>query len=135
MVATFNPSDQTMKLLSIPRDTRVKIGDLGYKDKINHSYSEGGKELTIETVEGFLDIPIDYFVTVNFDGFISIVDLLGGVTVDVPFDFNDINAKWERFYFTEGEMELDGEEALVYARMRKKDPVVTLVEMIVKNKL
>lgn len=122
MVATFNPSDQTMKLLSIPRDTRVKIGDLGYKDKINHSYSEGGKELTIETVEGFLDIPIDYFVTVNFDGFISIVDLLGGVTVDVPFDFNDINAKWERFYFTEGEMELDGEEALVYARMRKKDP-------------
>jgi len=122
MVATFNPSDQTMKLLSIPRDTRVEIGDLGYKDKINHSYAEGGKELTIETVEGFLDIPIDYFVTVNFDGFINIVDLLGGVNVDVPFDFNDINAKWERFYFTEGEMELDGEEALVYARMRKKDP-------------
>jgi polyisoprenyl-teichoic acid--peptidoglycan teichoic acid transferase len=122
MVATFNPSDQTMKLLSIPRDTRVQIGDLGYKDKINHSYSEGGKELTIETVENFLDIPIDYFVTVNFDGFIDIVDLLGGVTVDVPFDFNDINAKWERFYFTEGEMELKGEEALVYARMRKKDP-------------
>lgn len=122
MVATFNPSDQSMKLLSIPRDTRVEIGDLGYKDKINHSFSEGGKELTIETVEKFLDIPIDYFVTVNFDGFIDIVNLLGGVTVDVPFDFNDINANWDRFYFTEGEMELDGEEALVYARMRKKDP-------------
>jgi len=123
MVATFNPTDQTMKLLSIPRDTRVHIGDLGYKDKINHSYSVGGKELTIESVENFLDIPIDYYATVNFEGFINIIDELGGVNVDVPFDFMDINREWEKFYFTEGPMELDGEAALVYARMRKKDPM------------
>lgn len=121
MVATFNPSLQTMKLVSIPRDTLVEIPD--HKDnKINHSYAYGGKELVIETVEDFLDIPIDYYVTVNFDGFKNIVDILGGVTVDVPFDFDDINNKWERFYFKEGSQKLNGEEALVYARMRMKDP-------------
>lgn len=121
MVATFNPKNQTMKLISIPRDTLVEIPD--YKeDKINHSYSIGGKEKVIETVENFLEIPIDYYVTVNFKSFTNIIDVLGGVTVEVPFDFNDINQKWERFYFYEGEQKLSGNEALVYARMRKQDP-------------
>lgn len=121
MVATFNPKNQTMKLMSIPRDTMVDIPEFG-NDKINHSYADGGKEKVIETVEEFLEIPIDYYVTVNFDGFKNIVDVLGGVTVDVPFDFDDINNDWERFYFREGSQKLDGEEALVYARMRMKDP-------------
>ncbi|OCA88266.1 LytR family transcriptional regulator [Bacillus sp. FJAT-27225] len=121
LVATFNPEFQTMKLLSIPRDTLVDIP--GYdQDKINHSYADGGKELVIETVEDFLDIPIDYYATVNFDGFKNIIDIVGGVTVDVPFTFDDINSKWDRFYFEEGKQKLNGEEALVYARMRKKDP-------------
>ncbi|MFT9599863.1 LCP family protein [Mesobacillus sp.] len=121
MVATFNPDQQSMKLLSIPRDTLVNIP--GYKeDKINHSYSIGGKEKVIETIEEFLDIPIDYYATVNFKGFTNIIDSVGGVTVDVPFDFNDINRNWDRFYFYEGTQKLSGEEALVYARMRKQDP-------------
>lgn len=122
MVATFNPELQSMKLVSIPRDTLVKIPGYRNKDKINHSFADGGKELVIETVEDFLDIPIDYYVTVNFEGFKNIVDIVDGVTVDVPFDFDDINSKWERFYFYEGEQTLNGEEALVYARMRMKDP-------------
>ncbi|SEM65407.1 cell envelope-related function transcriptional attenuator common domain-containing protein [Mesobacillus persicus] len=121
MVATFNPEQQTMKLVSIPRDTLVNIPD--YKsDKINHSYSIGGKEKVIATVEDFLEVPIDYYVTVNFQGFTNIIDTLGGVKVDVPFDFNDINRDWERFYFYEGVQTLNGDEALVYARMRKQDP-------------
>ncbi|MGG1630933.1 LCP family protein [Rossellomorea sp. NRS-1567] len=121
MVATFNPKDQTMKLVSIPRDTLVDIP--GYEEnKINHSYAYGGKELVIDTVEDFLDIPIDYYATVNFDGFKNIIDEVGGVTVDVPFDFYDINKDWDKFYYKEGKQKLNGEEALVYARMRKKDP-------------
>lgn len=121
MLATFNPDQQSMRLVSIPRDTLVNIPD--YKeDKINHAYSIGGKEKVIETVEEFLDIPIDYYATVNFKGFTNIIDAVGGVTVDVPFDFNDINRNWERFYFYEGTQKLSGEEALVYARMRKQDP-------------
>lgn len=124
IVATFNPDDQTMKLLSIPRDTRVEIPGIGL-DKITHSYSKnnGGKEQTINTVEQFLDIPIDYYATVNFRGFKDIIDEIGGITVDVPFDFwekSDVDGHHIEFF--EGEMDLDGEEALAYARMRKRDP-------------
>lgn len=124
ILATFNPKDQTMKLLSIPRDTLVEIpGREGY-DKINHAYAFGEKELTIETLEGFLDIPIDYYTTVNFKGFKNIIDEIGGVTVDVPFDFWELSDRpgAPKLYFTEGKMKLDGEEALAYARMRQRDP-------------
>lgn len=123
IVATLNPKDQTMKLLSIPRDTQVEIPGRIKLDKINHAYAFGGKELTINSVENLLDIPIDYYATVSFKGFKDIVDEIGGVTVDVPFNFwekSDINNK--RIDFTEGEMSLDGEESLAYARMRKQDP-------------
>ncbi|MBU7594551.1 LytR family transcriptional regulator [Metabacillus halosaccharovorans] len=123
IVATFNPTDSTMKLLSIPRDTRVYIDSKGREDKINHAYGSGGKDSTIEAVEDFLEIPIDHYATVDFDGFKDIVDELGGVTVDVPFDFWEKSDETnERLYFTEGEMHLSGEEALAYARMRKRDP-------------
>lgn len=125
MVATFNPDDGKMQLLSIPRDTLVDIADRDVKTKINASYAYGGKENTIETVENFLDIPIDYYVTVNFDAFKNIVDVLGGITVDVPFDFtqNSDDRVAEKLEFTEGPMELDGREALAYARMRLQDPM------------
>jgi polyisoprenyl-teichoic acid--peptidoglycan teichoic acid transferase len=122
IIATFNPKDESMKMLSIPRDTKVYIPALNRRDKINHAYAYGGKKATIETVEQFLNIPIDYYVKINFKGFINIIDELGGVTVNVPFDFYDINSHWEKFYFKKGKMKLDGEAALVYARMRKKDP-------------
>ncbi|MGN1385891.1 MAG: LCP family protein [Bacillus sp. (in: firmicutes)] len=123
MVATFNPDLGTMKLLSIPRDTKVYIPSQDKKDKINHSFNNG-KESTIETVEDFLDIPIDYYATVNFEGFKAIVDEIGGVDVEVPFDFWEYTDGWprEKIYFTEGLSHLNGEEALAYARMRKRDP-------------
>jgi polyisoprenyl-teichoic acid--peptidoglycan teichoic acid transferase len=123
MVATFNPNDEKLKLLSIPRDSYVDIPGEGMS-KINHSFAWGGKELTIQTVENLLNIPIDYYATVNFDGFKNIVDTLGGITVDVPFDFkqNSDDRKAEKLEFYEGEMELDGRYALAYARMRLEDP-------------
>ncbi|MBN8193771.1 LCP family protein [Bacillus sp. NTK074B] len=125
MVATFNPDDGKMQLLSIPRDTLVDIADMDVKTKINAAYAYGGKENTIETVENFLDIPIDYYVTVNFDAFKNIVDVLGGITVDVPFNFtqNSDDRVAEKLEFTEGPMDLDGREALAYARMRLQDPM------------
>lgn len=123
LVATLNPDTKTMKLLSIPRDTEVYIEEKGENDKINHAYVFGGKESTIETVENFLDIPIDYYATVNFNAFKDVIDEIGGITVDVPFDFWEKSDETnERIYFTEGDMQLDGEEALAYARMRKRDP-------------
>jgi LCP family protein required for cell wall assembly len=124
IVVTLNPSDQSMKMLSIPRDTRVTIPGEDKKDKINHSFVFGGKDLTIDTVEDFLGIPIDYYANVSFDGFKHVINEVNGVTVDVPFDFwedTDAHPK-KRIHFTEGEMTLNGEEALAYARMRKRDP-------------
>ncbi|WP_240628448.1 LCP family protein [Bacillus salacetis] len=125
MVATFDPKTAKMQLLSIPRDTRVEIPEKGTLEKINHAFAYGGKEETIETVENLLDIPIDYYVTVNFEAFKSIVDELGGITVDVPFDFtqNSDDRVAEKLEFYEGPMELDGREALAFARMRKQDPL------------
>lgn len=122
MVATFNPKQQNMKLVSIPRDTLVDLPGKQNPDKINHAYADGGREETIETVEKFLNIPIDYFALVNFKGFTKVIDEVGGVTVDVPFSFNDIDKEWNRYYFKKGEQTLNGDEALVYSRMRKKDP-------------
>lgn len=124
MVATFNPDDKKLKLLSIPRDTMVEIAGKDTKDKITHAYSYGGKEMTIETVENFLDIPIDYYAAVNFNAFKNIVNILDGITVDVPFDFtqNSDDRVAEKLQFNEGEMHLNGRYALAFARMRLQDP-------------
>ena len=124
MLATFSPNDERLKLLSIPRDTLVDIVGRDQKSKINHAYAFGGKKMTIETVEQLLDIPIDYYATVNFDAFKNIVDILGGITVDVPFSFeqNSDDRKAEKLQFQEGQMDLDGRHALAFARMRMSDP-------------
>ncbi|WP_260857992.1 LCP family protein [Bacillus sp. FJAT-22090] len=123
ILATINPKTEKISLVSIPRDSRVYIPDLGYKDKINHSYANGGINYTINAVEELLDIPIDYYVSTDFKGFEDIVDTVGGVEVDVPFTFSAQltgSLKWKKY--TEGPMFLDGNEALAYVRMRKKDP-------------
>ncbi|WP_099159464.1 LCP family protein [Virgibacillus ndiopensis] len=124
MVATFNPKDKKLNLLSIPRDTMVELVGKGTQDKITHAFAYGGKKMTIETVEQFLDIPIDYYAAVNFDAFKNVIDILGGITVDVPFDFtqNSDDRVAEKLQFHEGKMELNGRYALAYARMRKQDP-------------
>lgn len=122
MIATIQPKTKTIKLVSIPRDSYVEIEGHGYT-KINHAYAYGGKELTIQTVENFLDIPIDYYVQVDFKGFKKIVDELDGVTVNVPFDFTEQSDEEKvGLHFKKGTTTLDGEHALAYARMRKHDP-------------
>ena len=70
-----------------------------------------------------LNVPIDHYAKVNFKGFIDIVDALGGVDVNVKFDFWEKRlGKQERFYFKKGPMHLNGDQALSYVRMRKRDP-------------
>ncbi|QOR66269.1 LCP family protein [Cytobacillus suaedae] len=122
MLVTMNPNTKETYLVSIPRDTRTYIPSKGKNDKITHSYY-GGVSSTVETVQELLDIPIDYYVTTNFQGFEDIVDSLNGITVDVPFTFKAQltgSLRWKTY--TEGEMELNGNEALAYVRMRKSDP-------------
>ncbi|MCL9633589.1 LytR family transcriptional regulator [Bacillus zanthoxyli] len=117
IVLTVNPKDKSMKMVSIPRDTRTEIVGKGTKDKINHAYAFGGVDMSIKTVENFLDIPIDYYVQVNMESFKDIVDAVGGVTVNSPLSF-----KQDGFSFSKGQVSLDGEEALAYSRMRHEDP-------------
>ncbi|MED4081957.1 LCP family protein [Halalkalibacterium halodurans] len=119
LVATFNKEDQSIILTSIPRDSRVEIVGRGHLDKINHAHAYGGIDMTIDTVEHLLDIPIDYYGIVRFQGLIDIVDALGGIEVEVPFDFEEKDTNNDWIQFQEGLHTLDGEEALAFARMRK----------------
>ena len=123
MLFTVNPKTKQITELSIPRDTRTYVPAADKRTKITHSYSYGGIEATIGAVNELIDVPIDYYITTNFKGFEDIVDTLGGVKVDVPFTFKaqlTKSLKWKTFH--KGKMDLNGNEALAYVRMRKSDP-------------
>ncbi|WP_390628435.1 LCP family glycopolymer transferase [Bacillus litorisediminis] len=91
-------------MLSIPRDTRVEIVGRDMEDKINHAYAYGGVAMSMATVENFLDIPIDYYIEINMEGFKEIVDAVGGVEVHNAFTFS-----YEGYTFEEGTIQLTGE--------------------------
>lgn len=123
LLATFNKDDSAVKLLSIPRDSYVYIPEVNYQTKINHAHAFGGPEATIETVENFLQVPVDYFVRINFEGFVEVVDALDGVNFDVPYEFTESDSDDDKdsIHLYPGEQSLNGEEALAMARTRKQD--------------
>ena len=122
ILATLNNKEKSIKLLSIPRDSYVYIPHVGYKDKITHAHSFGGTYASIETIEEMLDVPIDYYVRLNFNAFIDVVDALGGVEVDVPYNILEKDENDQRtVQLTEGIQTLNGREALAFARTRKAD--------------
>ncbi len=117
IILTVNPTLGTTKMLSIPRDTYTEIIGKNMKDKINHAYAFGGMEMSVNTVEELLEIPIDYVAKVNMEGFQEIVDFVGGITVSNEFAFSSGSHS-----FAEGPINLNGEQALAYVRMRYDDP-------------
>ncbi|WP_240758393.1 LCP family protein [Lysinibacillus sp. SGAir0095] len=117
IVLTINPNTNNTKMLSIPRDTRTEIVGYNTTDKINHAYAFGGIEMSRKTVENLLAIPIDYVVQVNMDSFKNIVDIIGGIKIENELEFTN-----NGYHFPLGEISLNGEEALVYVRMRYDDP-------------
>lgn len=123
VLATFNDDDKSVKMLSIPRDSYTYIPEVGYKDKITHAHAFGGIDATVETVEQMLDIPVDYYVRLNFTSFTEIVDSIGGIKYDVPFDISEKNSRdmHDAIQLEEGYQTLNGEEALALARTRKYD--------------
>ena len=122
MVATLNNKDKTVKLVSIPRDSYVYVPDRGRNDKITHAHAFGGVPGTIDTIEGMLDIPIDYYVKMNFNAFIEVVDALGGVEAEVPYKLTELDENDKLTVNLEpGMQELDGKQALALARTRKLD--------------
>ena len=117
MVLHLNPVEKRVALLSIPRDTLVDIPGHG-KDKINAAYAFGGEELMIKTVSNFLNASINHFVTIDFDGFIKLIDELGGV--DIVVDRPLIDPK-SGASFSPGNHHLTGEQALAYTRSRSTE--------------
>ncbi|MFC7062458.1 LCP family protein [Halobacillus seohaensis] len=123
ILATFNNDDQSVKLVSIPRDSYAYIPEVGYNDKITHAHSFGGTDATIETVENLLDVPVDYYVRLNFNSFVDVINSLGGVEYDVPFDLAEQNSKDQKgaIELSEGQQVVNGEEALALVRSRQYD--------------
>ncbi|EMA6343164.1 LCP family protein [Bacillus cytotoxicus] len=123
LLATINKDNKSVKLVSIPRDSRVYIPSRKKLDKITHAHVFGGVESTRNTVERFLDVPVDYYVKFNFDSFVKIVDSLGGIDVDVPVTFTEQDSKDQAgmIHLEKGYQHLNGEQALALARTRKID--------------
>ncbi|MFB4162880.1 LCP family protein [Alteribacillus sp. JSM 102045] len=123
MSVSVNPEDKSMLLFNIPRDTQVPIPGRDEPEKINHAYSYGGTKLVKETAEQQLQHSFDFVVEANMQGFQDIVDALGGVEVDNKFAFSQNNVgNTKTHHYDQGLIELNGERALDYVRMRKKDP-------------
>lgn len=121
MVLTVNKNTGKAELMSVPRDTRVRIEDHGY-DKINHAYAYGGPKLTRSTVEQLLGIPMDYYALIDLSSFEEIIDAIDGIDIDVE----------KRMYYEDpwddngglvidlypGMQHMTGDKAIQYVRFR-----------------
>lgn len=124
MLATIDPKKDQAALLSIPRDTRVKIKGHGF-DKINAAYAYGGERLTQSTVENFLGVNVDHYIVINTHAFQKIIDALGGIDINVE----------KRMYYEDpwdddggllidlqpGMQHMDGKTAVTYVRYRDQE--------------
>src|SRR5690625_3849610 len=117
MVMQLDPEEDAISIVSIPRDTRTEIVGQGIQDKINHAFAFGGAEMSVATVEELLDIDLDYYVSINMDGLVELVDELGTITIH-----NDMSWSDKGYDFPEGKVDMDGTKTKAFVRMRKKDP-------------
>lgn len=114
MIVSVNPKDKKILLTSIPRDYYVYLSDYGDYDKLTHT-GIYGIDVTTKALEDLLDIDINYYVKVNFTTLVDIVDELGGITVNSNYDFTSIDG----YHFSKGNNNLNGAEALSFARERQ----------------
>ena len=117
ILAAVNPKTKSITLSAIPRDMYVRLhGTTGLKDKLTHSGARGGVDLTVKTIEDFIDIKIDRYIRVNFNFVTDLVDNIGGITIT-----NDLDRilKLDGCTYTPGENQVDGKCALRFARERK----------------
>jgi LCP family protein required for cell wall assembly len=113
ILASFDGKDKKAKLLTIPRDTRIKYHDKW--QKINAVYGIDGGPGTCRAVEEILGTKIDRYAVVDFNGVVELVDLMGGVEVDVP---KRMYKPLENIDLKKGLQHLDGEQTLGYMRYR-----------------
>ena len=127
ILVTVNPQTRETTIMSLERDILTNITQDGetVQAKLNAAYAQGGVELAIKTIQDLMNIHIDRYAMINMKGLVQLVDKVGGVTVNNPFDF-DISIEENEPEYTAkippGRQEIDGEQALVYSRMRYQDP-------------
>ena len=127
MLVRANPKNDTISLLSFPRDMRVELvcpGESSYADKINAAYAHCGAKGALETVRKLTGVPINYLITVNFSGFRQLVDKLGGIWMDV--DRRYLNTQggptgYATINLQPGYQRLTGYKALDFVRFRHTD--------------
>jgi LCP family protein required for cell wall assembly len=135
IIVHIDPETKQAAMLSIPRDLEVHIPEFGL-DKLNAAYplgeanadtiEGGGTTLVAQTIEANFNIPIHYYATVNFEGFVEIIDTVGGVIVDVEAPLTDNqypneSLGYTRVHFHTGLQRFDGRQALRYVRTRHGD--------------
>ena len=127
MLLHTDPKSHRLVFLSLPRDLRVEIPGYG-SSKINAAMQIGGPKLAIRTVEQFTGLPVNHVVIVDFGSFVSLIDAVGGIDVDVPepilsdrFDCPYAAsrcASWQGWRFHKGMTHMSGHMALIYSRVR-----------------
>ncbi len=119
MVAHINVKDKFANLVSIPRDSRVEIAGHDRLDKINAAFSSGGPELTMDTVQQFLNVPIDYYIVFRIDGVKKVLEALGGIDIDVEKNMK-YKDRSQGLYIDlrRGFQHLNADQAVGYSRFR-----------------
>ncbi|HVL89435.1 MAG TPA: LCP family protein [Actinomycetota bacterium] len=116
-VIAINPQTKRGTIVGIPRDAYVNVR--GYAGRINGALTAGGMDRMVDVVEQFTGLTMDYSMLVSFEGFEFMINELGGVVVDVPYDIRDPKS---RAKFDAGQQVLGGFQALAFARNRYSTP-------------
>lgn len=131
ILVTVNPKTKKTTMTSLERDVLIELtgpedNDMnGVQAKLNAAYASGGAQMAIMTIQDLLDINIDYYMQINMQGLVDLVDAIGGITVTNDFNFPISISENEPEYTATvepGTHKINGEQALVYARMRYDDP-------------
>ena len=136
IILTIDKLNKSLKLTSLARDTLVKIPGRG-EEKLTHAYAYGQEELLMQTIDENFDLDIKDYAVVNFKSFIDIVDIIGGVDINVNekeihhlnevikecYGVNHEDTKNIEYITSSGNHNLNGYQALAYARIRKLDTI------------
>lgn len=94
LIVTVNPKTKQILMTSIPRDCEIELDRNGKMDKLTHTGIYGTSE-TINTIENFLDMQINYYARTNFSGITNIIDALGGITVESDYSFETLHGNYQ----------------------------------------
>ena len=128
ILLSVNPTTKKTVMMSLERDILTKFKDKDgetVEAKLNSAYASGGAKLAISTIQEMMNIHIDRYVLINMKGLVQLVDAVGGITVNNTFDFPISIEENEPEYTAKiepGVQKINGDQALVYARMRYQDP-------------